>query len=211
MRHAAFFLHPAAAGDHGGGQHQAALAFEQAGPQDQVGDAGLVLCCDEHDALGRAWLLPHQHQPGHHHAPPVAHAVQPGASDHAALGQLRAQERDRVLAQREADGAVILHHLPPRQHRVQHHGRLDDLRLRRPAFGGHEQRQRAVGQGPDRPQRRPAVLVERTVRIGLRQPLERRHRHAGPPPELVHGGVGVLTPPGDDGDAVLLRQAFGHA
>jgi hypothetical protein len=35
-------LHAAMAGEHAGGQNDAALPFEQAGPDDEVGNAGLV-------------------------------------------------------------------------------------------------------------------------------------------------------------------------
>src|SRR3954447_984329 len=40
-----------------------ALFFEYVGPYDEVGDAGLILDGDEHDALGAAGPLPDQHQP----------------------------------------------------------------------------------------------------------------------------------------------------
>ena len=42
---------------HAGGQDDAAILLEHLRPDDEVGDAGLVLDGDEHDALGRSRLI----------------------------------------------------------------------------------------------------------------------------------------------------------
>ena len=50
--------------DHASREDDAALAFVQRRPDHQVGYAGLVLDCDEHDALGGSRFLTHKHQAG---------------------------------------------------------------------------------------------------------------------------------------------------
>ena len=82
----ALALHPAVAGQHGGRQHQPTLGGVAVGPEHQVRHPRLVLDGDEHDALGRAGLLPHQHDAGHHHAPPVAQVEEVDAGRHAPRG-----------------------------------------------------------------------------------------------------------------------------
>jgi hypothetical protein len=60
----ALALDAALHGDHAGGEDDAAPALVERRPDHQVGDAGLVLDGDEHDALGGSRLLAHQHQTG---------------------------------------------------------------------------------------------------------------------------------------------------
>ena len=91
--------------------------------------------------------------------------------------QVAAQERDRVVAQRQADMAVVLDDLAAGGHRPQRHRRLVDLRHRRglAGRGGREQRQRLVAQRLDRPQRLAAGKAERRPEgVGLGEPDQAR-------------------------------------
>ena len=63
--HLALLLHPPLQTDHRSRHHSAALGLEAVGPEDAVGDAGLVLDGDEEDALGAARLLADEDDPGH--------------------------------------------------------------------------------------------------------------------------------------------------
>ena len=60
MDDVALALDAALHGDHAGRENDATLAFIKRRPDHQVGDAGLVLDGDKHDALRRPWLLTHQ-------------------------------------------------------------------------------------------------------------------------------------------------------
>jgi hypothetical protein len=77
----AFLLQLAAAGDHAGGQHEAALFFEYRGPEDQVGVAGFVLDGDEQHAPGAPGTLADQDDAGDFQALAVADRWQVGAAD----------------------------------------------------------------------------------------------------------------------------------
>ena len=85
----ALALDAAAHGDHAGAQHDAAVFLEHLRPDHQVGDAGLVLDRDEHDALGDAGPLADQHEAGRLQPAPVAGVHRLGAGDDAA----RARDR----------------------------------------------------------------------------------------------------------------------
>ena len=67
--HAGFVLQFAGHCDEPGAEHDRAVGFEGAQPQDRVGDTGLVFECHE-DRLGVAGALPHQNEPRHRHAAP---------------------------------------------------------------------------------------------------------------------------------------------
>ena len=100
------------------------MLLEQVGPDHEVGDVGLVLQRDEHDALGRARLLADQHQAGKIDPATVLHRAKIRAQHYLAQAQLVAEERQRMRAQRQADRAVILHYLGALAHRRERYGRL---------------------------------------------------------------------------------------
>src|SRR6516164_7332637 len=64
MHHLTLALDAAAHGDHACGYHRAAEPVEHLRPHHEIGDTRLVLEGDEHDPLGAARTLAHQHQPG---------------------------------------------------------------------------------------------------------------------------------------------------
>lgn len=57
-------LHPALHAEHAGTEKQRPVLFEHFLPDHDIGDAGLVLHGDKHDALGRTRALAHQDQTG---------------------------------------------------------------------------------------------------------------------------------------------------
>jgi hypothetical protein len=65
------------------GHHRAAKFLEHLWPHDEIGDAGLVFERNEHDALGRARPLAHQHQAGGFEPAAVARLHRIHASDDA--------------------------------------------------------------------------------------------------------------------------------
>ena len=100
-------------------------AARTARPDDQVGDAGLVLDGDEHDALGAspASGAPARGRRWSSQLPSLARIASAQVTMRRRR-EVRAQEGDRMLAQRQADMAVVLDHLAAGGHRPQRHGRL---------------------------------------------------------------------------------------
>src|SRR5207302_1781117 len=88
-----------------GAERGAAEAFEDGGPDDQIGDAGLVLDGDEDDAVGAAWTLPDQHDP-RDREPPVNRQMGELSSGNQALAsgthRLRQDARARRAPGRSA-------------------------------------------------------------------------------------------------------------
>lgn len=127
----ALFLHPPLQADHGRRHHGAALRLEAVGPQDPVGDAGLVLDRDEQDALGRSGLLADQDDAGDLDVSPVSNAGEIRAAGDAAARQLVSHERQRMRAKRQLQIAVILDHLAAVGERAELHLGLDPFRTLR--------------------------------------------------------------------------------
>ena len=97
--------------------HDLALPVEDVGPDDEVGDPGLVLDGDEHHALGAARPLADQHQPGDRQPFAVADGVELLGGDELLPRIMFAQEAHRVRFQAEADGLVIVHDMLAERHR----------------------------------------------------------------------------------------------
>ena len=213
MHHLTLALDPARHGDHAGGEDDAAMLLEDLLPDDEIGDAGLVLEGDEHDAPRRSRSLAHQHDPGRLHPSPVAGRHGVGAGDDAALAQLGPQEGDRVAAQRQADMAVVLHHLGPGRHRPQGDRRLG-------CFGdgcagtarrGREQGQLLAGQPLDRPEGVAAGKAERLVQaVGLGDAGQGRDRHAAAVPEIIDGRERVIAAGRDDRGGMGIGETLGQ-
>ncbi len=93
--------------------------------------------------------------------------------------QLRTQEGERMGAERELHGAIILDHLAARGQRRQRH-----LGLLPPRLGEGEERQRlAAAQPANPPERLPPVEPERLEGVRVGELLERRRRHARAGPD----------------------------
>ena len=105
MNDIALALHAATAGEHAGGENNAALPVEQARPDDEVGDAGFVLEGDEDDARRRAGTLAYQHQAGNGETLAIACRQEIATGDDPLLRQIATKESHRMLAQRQADVA----------------------------------------------------------------------------------------------------------
>ena len=86
-----------------------ALLFEHVGPDDEIGDSGLVFEGDEHDALGASRPLADQHQARDRQSLAVADGLQLVGGDELPRCIMFAQEAHRVRFQAEADRLVIVH------------------------------------------------------------------------------------------------------
>ena len=132
---------------------------------------------------------------------------EPAAGRDPAPLQLRAQEGERMGAQRELDGAIILDHLAALGHRRQRHFGL----LRR---APRRRRTRAAAPPPSprtRHKRLAPVEAERLEGIGVGELLQRRRRHARAPPDIVDRGEGRVHRRGGDLRAMIVGEALHHA
>src|SRR5204863_2017311 len=109
-------LQAAAAIKQGGAERGAAEAFERGGPDDQIGDAGLVFEGHEDDPVGAAGTLPDQHEAGDRHAPVDRQGGEIGGRDEAFLRQLGAQKSKRMALYRQPQGRVILDDMLAERH-----------------------------------------------------------------------------------------------
>src|SRR5208283_166819 len=105
-----------------------ALPFIEFWPNHEIGDAGLVLDGDEHDALRRARHLPHEHQAGGLEPASVAGLHGLGASDHALAVQVTTQEGDRMVSQSQSHMTIVLDHFAASGHRPECYGWLMEFR-----------------------------------------------------------------------------------
>ena len=192
-------------------EHQSALLLEPIRREDQVRYAGLVLDGDEHHPLGRARLLPDQHDPRHHDLATVPSGGQVTAGHHAPLPQDRPQEGDRVLPESQPDRVVVLDHLTALQHRRECNGWLDHLGLRRsmPISCG-EQRQHGVRKSSHGPHSRAPTEAHRVIGVCLGQAFERDGRDASTTPDLLDAAVSWLASMGDELRAVGVIEALHH-
>src|SRR5271170_6796818 len=94
----AFTLNTTADSKHGGGEDCAAMLFEDLGPDDEVGDAGLILQSDKDHALGRARFLPDENEPRRLKPASVACLHGLGAGDDALCPEVGAEKSHRVSA-----------------------------------------------------------------------------------------------------------------
>ena len=101
-------LQPAAAIKQRGPECDAAKPFERLGPEDQIGDPGLVLDRDKDDAVGAARALADEDEPGNRDAPLDRQGGECSGGDDAPLREIAAQKGERVAFQAEAGAAVVL-------------------------------------------------------------------------------------------------------
>ncbi len=113
----AFALNPAINAEHAGAEDRAAIVFEGLGPDNQIGYARFVLDGDEHHAFGRARPLSDKHHAGRLQPSAITRPHRLPAGDDTALRQIRAQERERMVAQRQPDMPIVLNHFAARSHR----------------------------------------------------------------------------------------------
>src|SRR5436309_681532 len=73
-----------------------AVAREEVGTHDDVGDPGFVLEREEDEAFGGAWPLPRNDHPRHAHAPALTRRPQIGRPENATHRQLVAPQRHRM-------------------------------------------------------------------------------------------------------------------
>ena len=148
---------------------------------------------------------------------PVRHGRGVGAG-HRSVWRARslAQERDGMLAQRQADMVVVLR--PPRRPAVigfSAHRRLVDLRHDRACAraaaaansGSGSSRSALMAQSASRRARRE----RRPEGIRLGEPDEARDRHAGAAPQVVDAGEGLIGAGGDELRGIGVGEAADHA
>ena len=201
---AAFALQAAGDGDEARADDDRAQHLEHLRPDDDVGDARLVLDGQEDRALGRAGPLAHQHQPGD--GDPLARGMrrQRLGSQHAA--ELRADEGDGVGLEAERQVPVVLDDVLAERHR-----RQPCLRL---ALGEGERAQQrqivlvagAVEAAHD-PQGLAPVEAERAERIRLGQLLQHGRRDLGAQPQVADRIVAGAAPR-DEAVHVGLAEAL---
>ena len=83
-------------------EHHLAEAHERIRPDDDVGDAAVVFQGDEDYAVGAAGALAHQDQAGDGDRGAVGAIDQGFVAEHAAAVHHRAQQRQRVVLERQA-------------------------------------------------------------------------------------------------------------
>ncbi len=206
MDHLTFALQLAAAGDHAGGEHEAALLFEHRGPQDEVGVAGFVLDGDEQHAAGAAGALAHEDDAGDLYPAAVADRCEIGGTDDAARGEVVTQETDGMAAEGKTGAAVVLDDLA-----AGGHGGEFDRRFGI-GFGGDgvEQRQAGVGEAADGPQRLAAVEPDCLEGVGFGEAFEGGDGDLQAAPEVLDGAVASAAA-GDQFIGVGGGEAFGHS
>src|SRR6516162_6852949 len=116
MHYLTLALDAAAHGDHACGDHRAAEPVEHLWPHHEIGDTRLVLEGDEHDPLGAARTLTHQHQPGHLEPAAIARLHGLGAGGDPTRLEVGAKKSDRMPAQRQSNMAIVFDHLAPGRH-----------------------------------------------------------------------------------------------
>ena len=132
------------------------------GPDDQVGDPGLVLDGDEVTPRRAAGPLPDQHDAGHRHAAAVARAGEIGAGDHA--GWRSSARRNATGWRAQAQAACCGNPRPLRRLRSSAPARTGGSASSgsggRPRSAAANSGSAAPAQAADRPQRLPAVQPE---------------------------------------------------
>ena len=192
MGHPLGRLHLAARQHHARAHGDRPEPFENIGPEDQIGHAGLVLQGHETDALGRAGPLADQHHPADRDLP----AVGPRRIGLRRQGpdacQPFAQEADRMALQRQAEGLVVADHLLGRGQHRQGRGRAA-VGLIQP-HGLEQGRRRRRGRAPGRPDALPPGQIERPVSIRLGQPVQRRRGQGSAAAQVVEVEEGAVCP-----------------
>src|SRR5437764_7136111 len=89
-------LQAAAAIEQGRAERGTAEAFERRGPDDQIGDAGLVLERDKDNAVGAARALPDQDEPGNRNTAVDRQGGEIGGLHEAFLREFGAEKGERV-------------------------------------------------------------------------------------------------------------------
>ena len=187
-------------------------SLHQRRPDDDVGDAGLILDGDEHRTLRGTRPLPHRHDARQPHDAPVFLPHRLGAWAYFPGGQFVPQQRARMRLQRQPGGAIVRYHVLAGTHlrQVRRGVRLHLAREQR------QRRRRLQSRNP--PQRRPPVQPKTFQRIRLGQMLQHRPRQSGgrqlmkisKPPSL-HPFRPSLMKPVDQPESQPHRAVFQRA
>src|SRR5215831_1829073 len=214
MDDVAYALDAAVHGHHAGRENDPPLLREDGRPDNEIGDAALILKGDENHALGGTGHLAHQHDSGGLHPSAIVPLHRFSAGDDALSAQVFAQEGDGVMAQRQPDMAVILDDLAAGRHRLQCNSRLVKLGHGLPLAGGGrgEQRQWRIAQPLDGPQRLASRKFQRWPEgIGLGKPHQSGDRDAGTPPQIVDRDKRPISSRPDDRIGIAIGKTLDHA
>ena len=102
---------------HASRQNDPPLLLKDSRPDDEIGDAALVLDGDEHDPFGRTRHLPHQYKSSGLDPAAIACLHRLATGDDAPRVQVGPQKGDGVIPKGQPDVAVILNHLAAGRHR----------------------------------------------------------------------------------------------
>ena len=211
--HLALTLDLAAHAYHRCAEHRPPVRLEHLGPDDEIGDVGLVLERDEHHTLGRTRLLADEHDSGEFDVAPVPDGLQRLAGDHPPRRQLVAQERKRMGAQAQARGAIILDHLGTVTHWRQDHLRLDRFlpQLAIVRVGRRKQGKGSIAEPFDVPQSLPSTRADRPEPVRVADPVERPAPDAGTTLDLLDARIRVIAACGDDRGGIRVGQVARHS
>src|SRR5258708_20024166 len=102
---------------HAGRENNPPLLLKDGRPDNEIGDAALILEGDEYHALGGTGHLAHQYDAGGLRPAAISRLHRLSAGDDALPPQVFAQEGDGGMPHLPPDMAVILPTLPPPRHR----------------------------------------------------------------------------------------------
>src|SRR5258708_23626663 len=136
MDDVAHTLAAAVRGHHAGRENDPPLLLEDGRPDNEIGDAALILEGGEYHALGGSVQLAHQYDAGGLRPAAISRLHRLSAGDDALPAQVFAQEGDGMMPQRQPDMAVILDNLAAGRHRPQFNNRLVDFWHGFPVAGG---------------------------------------------------------------------------
>ena len=143
MRDVALMLQLARHGEKAGRDHLRACALENRRPDDDVGDAGLVLDREKDRAAGRTRPLTHQDKARHRDAPAIPSLGQRHAGYHPSPFEFRPDEGHGMGLERQRQVPVILDHMF-----AERHGWKVRFRLDIPVMIAGEKRQVVLVAGP---------------------------------------------------------------
>ena len=187
------------------------IAREQIRPDDDVGDAGLVLEREEDESFRGARPLPRDDHAGDAHAPPLPRGLQIDGAQHAAHRQLVAAQRHRMPADGQPGAGIVGDQALGLGHRLQRAARrrpidataesaktrsqsdlLDTASLRSlRALRVSSCREQLAGWADGAlglPQRRAAIVAERVQRADVGERHELVAAQAGARDEIVERG-----------------------
>ena len=182
MNHEAFTLQASGGEQQPCAHHHLAIAFEDLGPDNEIGNAFFILERAENHTACRSRPLPANHQTGHGDIR-IRRTIRQGGSRNSTLrGKFGPQQCQWMRSQGELQSRIIVKHFFSERRR-----RKRDRRLGRPP--GHtvhgKERKRFGTKGPNLPEGLTAIESQRTIGISPGQSFEDGFPEAGLPPNIA--------------------------